>query len=85
MLHRGRRGPARARYRDGRRAAWLTGGGRGYRVGKNIGLGYMRDRAGGGRDYLESGAYEPEVASRRVPAGIHLGPLYDPLAERVRG
>ncbi len=72
-------------YRDGRRAGWLTSGGWGYWVGKNIGLGYVRNEAGVDRDYLVSGAYELEVASRRVPADIHLGPLYDPKGERVRG
>ena len=72
-------------YRNGRRAGWLTSGGWGYTLGKNIGLGYVRDDAGVDRDYLEQGAYELEVVGRRVPADIHLRPLYDPEGERVRG
>ncbi len=72
-------------YRDGKRAGWLTSGGWGYTVAKNIGLGYVRNGAGVDRDYLERGAYELEVASERVPTDIHLRPLYDPLAKRPRG
>ena len=31
-----------------------------------------------------AGRYELEVATVRVPAALHLEPLYDPGAERVR-
>ena len=72
-------------YRDGERAGWLSSGGWGYTVAKNIGLGYVRKEAGVDRDYLESGTYELEVASERVPADIHFRPLYDPKGERSRG
>jgi 4-methylaminobutanoate oxidase (formaldehyde-forming) len=33
---------------------------------------------------LASGSYELEVATERVPCRLHLGALYDPLAERVK-
>ncbi len=71
--------------RDGERAGWLTSGGWGYTVGRNIGYGYVRNPEGVTTEYLESGAYELEVATRRVPCGIHLRPLYDPKMERVKG
>jgi 4-methylaminobutanoate oxidase (formaldehyde-forming) len=71
-------------YRDGQRVGWITGGGWGYTVGKMIGYGYVRERAGVTDAYLTSGTYELEVATRRVPAKIHLGPLHDPRMERIK-
>jgi 4-methylaminobutanoate oxidase (formaldehyde-forming) len=72
-------------YRDGQRAGWLSSGGWGYTVAKNIGRGYVRNKTGVDEDYLERGTYELEVASERVPASLHLRPLYDPKGERPRG
>ncbi|MEN8261168.1 MAG: aminomethyltransferase family protein, partial [Pseudomonadota bacterium] len=71
-------------YRNGERVGWLTSGGYGYTVDRSIGYGYVRNQAGIDREYLRSGDYELEVASRRVPASIHFGPLYDPRNERIR-
>ncbi len=71
-------------YRNGERVGWLTSGGYGYTVDRSIGYGYVRNQAGVDREYLRSGNYELEVASRRVPASIHFGPLYDPGNERIR-
>ena len=34
--------------------------------------------------YLASGTYELEVATRRVPAMLRLGPLYDPEMARIK-
>ena len=64
--------------RDGAAVGYLTSGGWGYTVGKNIGLGYVRNPDGVTDDYLTSGTYELEVATVRVPAALHIGPLYDP-------
>ncbi len=72
-------------YRDGERVGWLTSGGFGYTVGKPIGYGYVRNPAGVDADWLRSGGYELEVATERVPATLHLRPLYDPEMARVRG
>ncbi len=71
-------------YRDGVRVGWLTSGGWGHTVGLNIGYGYVRDPAGVDRAYLESGAYQLEVASKRVSCEIRFGALYDPGMERVK-
>jgi sarcosine dehydrogenase len=35
-------------------------------------------------DWLKSGRYELEVASERLPAEIHLAPLYDPAMVRIK-
>jgi len=70
--------------RDGNQVGWLTSGGYGYTVAKNIGYGYVRNAGGIPTDWLMSGRYELEVATERVPAQIHLAPLYDPKMERIK-
>ncbi len=70
--------------RNGEFAGYLTSGGFGYTVGKPIGYGYVRNADGVTPDYLESGTYELVVAQDRIPADLHLTPLYDPAGERVR-
>ena len=70
-------------YRNGTRVGWLSSGGFGHTVGKPIGMGYVRAE-GVDEGFLTSGDYELEVASDRVPARLHLGPLYDPKGERVK-
>jgi 4-methylaminobutanoate oxidase (formaldehyde-forming) len=72
-------------FRDGRQVGWLTSGGYGYTVGQAIGYGYVRAAEGVTTAFLESGRYELEVAGERVPARLHLEPLYDPKMERVKG
>lgn len=71
-------------FRNGKQIGWLTSGGWGYTVRKNIGYGYVRDAAGVSAEYLGAGEYELEVASSRVAAEIHLEPLYDPKMMRVK-
>jgi 4-methylaminobutanoate oxidase (formaldehyde-forming) len=70
--------------RDGQPVGYLTSGGYGYTVGKGIGYGYVRNAEGLPDEFLTSGTYELVVAMRNVPAKIHLEPLYDPTAERVK-
>jgi len=72
-------------YRDGERVGWLTSGGFGHTIGKAIGYGYVRNPAGVERAWLTGGRYELEVATERVPATLHLRPLYDPEMARVKG
>jgi 4-methylaminobutanoate oxidase (formaldehyde-forming) len=72
-------------FRDGKRVGWLSSGGWGYTVGKNIGLGYVRNaETGVDAGYVMSGRYELEVATERVPAEVFLRPLYDPDMQRVK-
>jgi sarcosine dehydrogenase len=70
--------------RDGEPVGYLTSGGYGYTVGKGIGYGYVRNAEGVSDDFLRSGRYELVVAMENVPAEIHLEPLYDPSASRVK-
>lgn len=71
-------------YRNGERVGWLSSGGYGHTVGKAIGLGYVRRPGGITEDFVMSGNYELEVASERVPAQVHLTPLYDPQNLRMK-
>ncbi|CAN7631620.1 GcvT family protein [Aminobacter sp. LjRoot7] len=70
--------------RDGQPVGYLTSGGYGYTVGKNIGFGYVRNAGGVDDAFLTGGSYELVVATERVPAKIHLEPLFDPAATRVK-
>ena len=70
-------------YRDDERVGWLSSGGFGHSVGKPIGYGYVR-RPGVDEAFMTAGLYELEVASERVPARLHLGPLYDPTNARIK-
>ena len=73
--------------RNGEPVGYLTSGGYGYTIGKNIGYGYVRNADGVSDDFLASGDYELVVAMDRTPAKtqIWLEPMYDPKGERVKG
>ncbi len=70
--------------RNGEPVGYLTSGGYGYTLGKAIGYGYVRNAEGVSDDYLTSGSYELVVAMEKVPAEIHLGPMFDPGMERIK-
>jgi 4-methylaminobutanoate oxidase (formaldehyde-forming) len=70
--------------RDGVAVGYLASAGWGYTIGANVGLGYVRNPAGVSDAYLESGRYELEVATERVPATLSMAPLYDPANARVK-
>jgi 4-methylaminobutanoate oxidase (formaldehyde-forming) len=72
-------------YRNGERCGWLSSGGYGHTVGRSIGMGYIRHPEGVSRDYVLTGDYELEVATKRVPAEVTLAPLYDPKSVRIKG
>ena len=71
-------------YRNNERVGWLTSGGYGYTVEKSIGYGYIRNADGVDADYVNSGTYELEVATKRVPCEVQLDALYDPKMSRVK-
>jgi glycine cleavage system aminomethyltransferase T len=70
--------------RNGEPVGYLTSGGYGYTIGKNIGYGYVRNADGVSDDFLASGDYELVVAMERTQARIWQEPMYDPQAERVK-
>ena len=70
--------------RNGEAIGYLTSGGYGYTVGKNIGYGYVRSADGVSDEYLATGKYELVVAMDRTKATLHFEPLYDPEGAKVR-
>jgi 4-methylaminobutanoate oxidase (formaldehyde-forming) len=70
--------------RNGEQVGWLSSAGFGHTLGRFIGYGYVRNPDGVNRAFLESGAYELDVATRRVPAKLHFGALFDPRGEKIR-
>ena len=70
--------------RNGVAVGYLTSGGWGYTVGRNIGYGYVRHAQGVDDAFLSGGTYELEVASERFPAELSLRPLYDPDLKKVK-
>jgi len=70
--------------RNGQPVGYLTSGGYGYTLGKNIGFGYVRNADGVSDDFLASGNYELVVAMDPTPAKIRLEPMYDPAGDRVK-
>jgi len=71
-------------YRNGERVGWLTSAGFGYTVQKPIGYGYVRNPGGVDLEFLKSGEYELEVATKRIKAILHLSALYDPKQEKIK-
>jgi len=71
-------------YRDGERVGWLSSAGWGYTANTNIGFGYVRHAGGVDNDYLQSGNYELEVASSRLPCELQLEPVYDPKMLKLK-
>ena len=71
-------------YRDGERVGWLSSAGWGYTVNANIGIGYLRNAKGVDSRYLQSGTYELEVASERLPCDLSLRALYDPSMSKPK-
>jgi len=71
-------------WRNGERVGYVTSGGWGFRTGASLGMGYIKNSAGVGTDWIQSGAYEVEVALRKYPAQVQLKPFYDPNGERIK-
>lgn len=70
-------------YRNGERVGWLSSGGYGHTIDKPIGYGFVRSK-GVDEAFMTSGNYELEVAAERVPARLHLAPLYDPTGSGIK-
>ncbi|WP_333814723.1 GcvT family protein [Tabrizicola sp.] len=70
--------------RDGRLVGSVMSGAYGHRVGASLGLGYVSHPKGVAKDWLETGTWEVEVAMKRYPAKLQLGPWYDPNGERIK-
>lgn len=70
--------------RDGEPVGYLTSGGYGYTLNTAIGYGYVRNADGVDDAFLTGGRYELVVAMERVPAELHLGPMFDPYMAKIK-
>jgi 4-methylaminobutanoate oxidase (formaldehyde-forming) len=72
-------------YRDAKPVGYIMAGGYGHTLGASVGVGPVEN---GGEtvtvDYIQSGAYEIDIAGVRYPAKASLRPMYDPKLKRVR-
>ena len=71
-------------YRDGVMVGYLTSGNYGHHLGRAIGLGYVGHGDGVDADFVNSGAYEIEIAGVRYAATASLRSMYDPKSERMK-
>ncbi len=71
-------------YRDGERVGWITSGGWGFSVCRNIAYGYVRNGEGVSDEFLFSGEYELEIEDHRVSFQVESQVLYDAQATRMR-
>jgi 4-methylaminobutanoate oxidase (formaldehyde-forming) len=71
--------------RDGVAAGRVTSAAWGQTLGSCVGLGYLRDPAGGvvTPDWIRAGSYQVDVAGTRHPLEVSLKPLYDPAGDRL--
>ncbi|MFL5260529.1 MAG: FAD-dependent oxidoreductase [Hyphomicrobiales bacterium] len=71
-------------YRDGVIVGSTTSGAWGHRIGRSLGLGYVRNEGGVTKDWVSDGSWEVEIAWERYPATVQFEPFYDPKGERIR-
>ena len=71
-------------YRNGQLASCNTHGSYAHIPGCPIGMGYLKNPEGITDAWILGGDYEIEVEGQRVPAKVHLKPVYDPEGKRVR-
>ncbi len=71
-------------YRDGRLVSCNTHGSYAHLLECPIGMGYLENSEGLTDAWILEANYEIEVEDRRVPAKVHLKPVYDPEGRRVR-
>lgn len=78
-------GEAEIIFRDGKSAGYTTSGAYGHTAGGGIAMGYVSD--GGSpvtAEWVLGGRYELLVdGARRIPATVHLRPVYDPKREKI--
>ena len=70
--------------RDGALVGWVTSAAFGHTLGRPVAMGYVRHTERVDPAFVESGAYEIEIAGERFRARAHLRAPYDPAGVRVR-
>lgn len=70
--------------RDGQIVGSTTSGAYGHRVNASLGMGYVTNESGVTKEWLESGAWEIEIAMKRYPVALQFNAWYDPKSLRVK-
>ncbi|NNC78605.1 MAG: hypothetical protein HKN94_00515, partial [Acidimicrobiales bacterium] len=70
--------------RDGEVVGRTTGGMFSYVEGKALAMAYLNNDDGVTKEWLDSGTFEIEVATVRIPATPSIRSFYDPRNERVK-
>lgn len=63
----------------------VTSGGWGYRLEAMVGLASLHRKDGVAKTWIDEGGFEVQIAGRRYPLTVQLGPFYDPDGEIMRG
>lgn len=71
-------------WRNGVMVGHITSGMFGHTVGAAAAMGYVTHSEAVTAEFINSGSYEIEIATVRVPAVASLSPFYDPKGERVK-
>ncbi len=71
-------------YRNGAIVGSSTSGAFGHRVGRSLGLGYVKNEAGVTEDWLKDGRWEIELAWKRYPVQVQFQPFYDPKGLKIK-
>lgn len=70
--------------RDGQPVGEVRSAAYGHTLGRSVALGLVTNESGVGKDFVESGRFEIELAGVRHAATAHLRPPYDPRSARVK-
>jgi len=71
-------------YRNGELISANTHGSYGHLIGGATGMGYLENPEGITNEWITNAEYTINVEGKMVPAQVHLKPMYDPKAEKVR-
>lgn len=71
-------------YRDGIIVGRTSSGMWSYVEGRSLAMGYLHNSDGVGKEWLDAGTFEIEVATQRIPATPSIRSFYDPTNQRVR-
>jgi len=71
-------------YRNGVIVGSTTSGAWGHRLNLSLGLGYVHNKEGVTKDWVDSGTWEVELAWKRYPAKVQFQSFYDPKGERIK-
>jgi heterotetrameric sarcosine oxidase gamma subunit len=71
-------------YRNGVNVGSTTSGAWGHRVGKSLGLAYVKAKLGVTKEWIEQGKWEIELAWKKYPVKVQFSSFYDPKGENIK-